>query len=91
MAKELFPIILSCAVWGKLLWRQKVLFQCDSSSVVTSIQKGSCKDSQVMHLLRILSFFSAYYDIELIAAHIPGVANATADHLSRNNLLLFFP
>ena len=90
MAKELTPIILSCAVWGKLLWRQKVLFQCDNSSVVASIQKGSCKDSQVMHLLRILSFFTAYYDIELIAAHIPGVANATADHLSRNNLLLFF-
>ena len=88
--KELTPIILSCAVWGKLLWCQKFLFQCDNSSVVASIQKGSCKDSQVMHLLCILSFFTAYYDIELIAAHIPGVANATADHLSRNNLLLFF-
>ena len=44
-----------------------------------------------MHLLCILPFFTAYYDIELIAAHIPGVANAMADHLSRNNLLLFFP
>ena len=43
-----------------------------------------------MHLQCILSFFIAYYDIELIAAHIPGVANAMADHLSKNNLLLFF-
>ena len=28
MAKELTPIILSCAVWGKLLSWQRVLFQC---------------------------------------------------------------
>ena len=81
---------MSFAVWGKLLWCQKVLFQCDNSSVVTLIQKGSCKDptsdSSPVHLI----IFNVYYDIDVIATHIPGVANATADHLLINNLLLFF-
>jgi len=43
MAKELTPIILSCAVWGKLLSWQRVLFQCDNQSVVTAIQRDHQK------------------------------------------------
>ena len=31
-----------------------------------------------------------YYDIDIAATHIPGVANCTADHLSRNNMLQYF-
>ena len=64
---------------------RNVLFQCEKSGVVASIHKGSCKDSQVMHLLRTLKFFTAYYDIEIMAEHIPGVTDTTADYLSRNN------
>ena len=90
MAMELTPIILSCVVWGRALQRQKVLFQCDNSSVVASIHKRSCKDLQVMHLLHTLTFFTAYYDTEIMAEHIPGVTNTTADHLSRNIMLMFF-
>ena len=30
MAKELVPIVLSCAVWGPVLKRKFVLFQCDN-------------------------------------------------------------
>ena len=86
MPKELTPIVLSCAVWGKSLSQQRVLFQCDNQSVVAAIQKGSSKDSSAMHLLRCLWF----YDIDIIITHIPGVSNATADHLSRNNLSSFF-
>ena len=43
-----------------------------------------------MHLLRCLWFFVAYYDIDIAAMHIPGVANCTTDHLSRNNMSQFF-
>ena len=90
MAKELAPIVLSCAVWGKLLSHKRVLFQCDNQSVVAAIQKGSSKDVSVMHLLRCLWFFVAYYDIDITSTHIAGIANTTADHLSRNNLSSFF-
>ena len=54
MAKELAPIILCCTVWGLLLAKTKILFQCDNMSVVAAVKKGSAKDDTVMHLLRCL-------------------------------------
>jgi len=90
MAKELAPIVLSVAVWGPMLARRTVLFQCDNMSVVSALQKGSAKDVIVMQLLRSLWFFVAHHDIELTCEHIKGAANSTADHLSRCNMSHFF-
>lgn len=90
MSKELLPIVLSCAVWGPLLARHKVLFQCDNSSVIAALHKGSAKDTTVMHLLRCLWFFVAHYNIVLMSEHIAGVNNCTADHLSRHHMHNFF-
>ena len=44
MAKELLPIVLSCAVWGVLLSGSNVQFKCDNTGVVESINKGSSKE-----------------------------------------------
>ena len=90
MAKEMVPIVLSCSVWGPLVTRNTVLFECDNSSVVAALSNGTAKDNTVMHLLRVLWFFIAHYDIELLPKHIPGVANCTADHLSRDKMQCFF-
>jgi len=84
MAKELVPIVLSCMVWGPLLSGTRVEFRCDNSSVVDSINKGSSKEPTVMHLLRCLWFFSAHFDVKILASHIPGVSNTAADKISRN-------
>ena len=84
MAKELVPIVLSCAVWGPILSGYGVEFKCDNQSVVDSISKGSSKEPITMHLLRCLWFFSAYFGIRVTASHIPGVVNTAADQLSRN-------
>ena len=90
MVKELLPIIISIAIWGPSLSGHKVLYQCDNSNVVAAIRKGSARDTIVMHLLRSLWFFTAHYDVDLVCEHITGMANTTADHLSRNNNSLFF-
>ena len=90
MAKEMVPIMLSCAVWGPDLSKKSVYFQCDNSSVVAALTKGSVKEPTVMHLLRSLWFFIAYHNIHITATHIPGVANLTADCLSRCNMQSFF-
>ena len=87
MAKELIPIVFSCIVWGPQLSRQQVNFQWDNLSLVVAINKGSSKDTSVMHLLCCLWFFVAYFDITISATHLPGVTNVTADCLSRNNIL----
>ena len=85
MAKELVPIILSCTVWGRQLIQSSILFQCDNTGVVAAVQKMSSKDDLVMHLLRCLLFFTAYFDITITIEHIAGVSNVAADQLSRNN------
>ena len=60
MVKELVPIILSCAVWGKQLAGNRVLFECDNSSVVAAVNRQSTKAPESMRLLRYLWFFVAY-------------------------------
>ena len=90
MAKELVPIVFSCAVWGKCLARKVILFQCDNTGVVSAIRKGSANESMVMHLLRALWFFVAYFDITILIEHIPGIHNGVADQLSRNHMQQFF-
>ena len=90
MAKELVPIVFSCAVWGPQLARQSVLFQCDNLSLVIALNKGSCKDKLVMQLLRILTFFVAHFDMHITSTHIAGTLNVSADHLSRFEMSSFF-
>ena len=90
MAKELVPVVLSCAVWAPLLTKKNVLLQCDNLSLVIAINKGSAKAPIVMHLLRCLWFFCAYFNITLTASHIPGASNTLADQLSRNLMVEFF-
>ena len=73
MAKEMVPIVLSCAIWAPWLARAHIEFQCDNRSLVEAIRKGASKDLMVMHLLRCLWFFQALFNITINASHIPGV------------------
>ena len=63
-------------------------FQSDNEGLVAAISKGSSKDIIVMHLLRSLWFFIAYFDITITATHLPGAMNTTANHLSHGKLIL---
>ena len=90
MAKEMVPIVLSCAVWGRQLAHKTVLFQCDNTGIVAAVKKGTAREDSVMHLLRSLCFFVAHFDISVSIAHIAGAANQTADQLSRYNMQSFF-
>ena len=86
MAKELVPIVISCAVWGPYFAHKTVLFLCDNISVVNVVAKGYSRNKTVMHLLKSLWFFAATFDINIVSQHIPGVVNIPADMLSRSNL-----
>ena len=67
-----------------------MLCHCDNQAVVSVIRSRSCRDKKLMHLLRCLFFFEAYFGIRLQASHVAGVNNGAADALSRDNLSLFF-
>ena len=89
MAKELVPIVIGCAVWGPLLVKKDTELKCDNQGLVDAINKGSSKDEMVMHLLRCLWFFTAFFNIRVTATHIRGVDNSSADMLSRNQAECF--
>ena len=87
--KELFPIVLSCAIWGGY-WRGKtVKCLCDNVAVVAIINSGRSKDDRAMHLMRCLTFFLAHHSTNIFAEHLPGKDNVAADALSRDSLPLF--
>ena len=62
--------------------------QRNNEAVVTVINSGYSRYSFLMHVLRCIFFFSATFDFNLTAAHIPGCYNTLADAISRNKHVL---
>ena len=87
--KELIPIVMAAAMWGKAWEGQVVCCRCDNDAVVAVLNKRTSRDQDLMHLLRCLSFFEARFSFRAVASHIPGVQNSLADDLSRNKLSSF--
>ena len=88
-AKELLPIVIAAAIWGKAWKACTVQCNCDNAAVVGLINSGSCKEKWLSHLLRCLFFIEARHSFTLVASHVPGALNHLADALSRNNAPLF--
>lgn len=89
-AKELVPIVIAAAIWGHRWSRTRVCFRSDNMGVVDLLKSRSSADKLLMHMMRCLAFYSAFYRFQFIAEHIPGIHNTAADAISRNNLLLFY-
>ena len=88
--KELFALVMAYATWGHEWCGSQVKCWCDNEAAVWAIQRQSCRDPALMHLLRCVFFLEAHYQFELVAVHIAGVRNDLADDLSRNRLPSFF-
>ena len=84
-AKELFPLVVGCAIWGDRWCGKVIRCLCDNAAVVAIVKSGSSKDDMVMHLVRTLFYFSAKHDVCLSIEHIAGSCNR-ADSLSRNSI-----
>ena len=89
-AKELVPVVLAAAMWGKLWSGKHVCFHSDNMAVVAILTSGTAKTPLLMHLLRCFSFYCAYFQFNCSAKHVPGAMNTAADAISRNNKPLFF-
>ena len=88
--KELLPIVMATAIWGKEWSGQSVRCWCDNEAVVAVVNTGWCQDRHLMHLMRCLFFYAAHFRFCMLARHIAGAANSKADALSRGKLSLFF-
>ena len=87
--KELLPILMACVIWGNRWAKGSVVAHCDNQAVVAVVNSGSCRDANLMQLLRGLHFVKAHFDISMKAVHIPGQKNVLADAISRDKLPLF--
>lgn len=62
--KELLPIIVAVAVWGRCWVDSSVLCHCDIESVLSTIRRGVVRIWQ-WHTLRCLFFLEARFNISL--------------------------
>ena len=90
LAKKMLPIAVAVAIWGKE-WRGcTVEFNYDNEAMVHSLMAGSCKEKNMVHMLRCLFFTEAKFNFSIVASHVSGVLNVQADALSRNQPQIFF-
>ena len=77
-------------LYGALSYPQSLL-SLHATIKVSWLQstKGSSKEPMVMHLLRCLWFFSAFFYVTIYESHIPGVLNNAADMLYRDGATQF--
>ena len=87
-AKELVPVVIAAALWGHKWARQRVRFISDNMAVVDLLRSRTTKDTIVMHLLRCLTFYAAFYQFTFESCHVPGAQNTAADAISRHNISL---
>ena len=78
--KELLPIVLGVAVWGRAWRGYKVTCLCDNTAVVAIMNSGWSRMDRVMHLMRSLTFFFARLGVLLSCTYLPGVENGAAAH-----------
>ena len=53
--QELFPIVVTCAIWHPHFAEKRLQFWCDNESVVAIIYSGNSKAPCIMDLLRFLT------------------------------------
>lgn len=81
--KELFPIVLAIEIWGTKLTNKCILLHSDNNAVVHIINKQTCKDKDIMFLVRRLVLACMKWNILIRSEHVQGKQNDLADMLSR--------
>ena len=89
--RELYPVLLSVLRWGQLWRDSKITVFSDNKAVCYAINKGVSDNPISMNLLRELFWYCVFYNCHLVAIHIPGRLNFTADRLSRLCQINFIP
>ena len=80
---ELYAIASSAATWGDRWRGRKIMFACDSNTVVLAAQLRRTASPLLAYLFRCLYLSAATYDFAVRVVHIPGISNNVADALSR--------
>ncbi|XP_055335738.1 uncharacterized protein LOC129586500 [Paramacrobiotus metropolitanus] len=80
---EMVPILLAAIVWGRNLWRRKIIFHTDNAGAVEAWARLRSSSPGVLDLMRRLTRAAADNNFTLTLKHVRGVDNGIADALSR--------
>ena len=83
-SKELIPVVISAAIFGRCWSGKLVNFMVDNLAVVQALQATYSRDIHLMHLIRLLVLFAAHFNFWFTASHVAGKKN-TCDAISRND------
>lgn len=86
---ELYPIVVSCILWGKTWQGKKIQFMCDNIATVCIINKGRSKCITIMKLMRQLTWCAAIHNFAFSATYISTHDNHIGDSLSRFQISKF--
>lgn len=86
---ELFPVLVSLALWGQSFANKRILLHTDNKGVLYAINCLSSGNVMVVRILRHIVWYCLRYNIWLKARHLPGVENSIADSLSRFQMNIF--
>ena len=75
---EMLNVIIALRLWGGHWRNMRIMIFCDNYSVVQVIMSGKTKDPFLALCIRNIWLLTAYYDIELLVRHDPGIYNTIA-------------
>jgi len=81
---ELHAVLYMVAAIGAAAPNSSITLLVDNQSDVAIINRQSTRSPALLSLLRAIYSVATEHNLRLIARHIPGTSNATADALSRN-------
>lgn len=79
--KELLPIVVALEIWAAELADIYLMFHSDNEAVVHISNQQTCKDKDIMILVRRLVVHAMSYNILFQAVHVTGLNNVLADKL----------
>ena len=86
---EIAAVKACIQVWSTLLMNKQIWINTDNLAVVHIWTKGSCKDPQIMAVVRSLFLLLTTFNINIQFCHVPGKNNYYADLLSRLQISQF--
>ena len=78
--------VIAAAVWGRWWKGHSIASYCDNTTVVAVLNACLCCNKHLMHLLRCLFLYEAYWKFSIRGKHIAGSCNGRADDIFRNDL-----
>ena len=83
---ELLAAMISVVCFIPQCYSQIVRINCDNTDAVAWLQKSRCRAGIGFRILAVVELYKHKYRAKLLPRHIPGVANTSADLLSRGKI-----